>query len=60
MTYYANNTNDSNSVIDLMFLCPDLVVVNIHFILPKSQYLLDHASLTVDISISKEFIQDKQ
>ena len=56
MTYYANNTNNSNSVIDLIFLCLDLVVVDIYFILPESQYLLDYASLTVDISISKEFI----
>ena len=34
-TCYANNTNDSNSVIDLMFLHPDLVEVNSYFILPE-------------------------
>jgi len=47
LTQYTDNTNDSNLVIDLMFLQPD------------SQYSLDYALLIVDIFISEEFIQDK-
>jgi len=34
--------------------------INNHLILPESRSSLDHASLTVNISIIKEFIQDKQ
>jgi len=47
LTQYANNTNDSNLVIDLMFLQP------------ASKYSLDHALLIFNIFISEEFIQDK-
>ena len=57
---YADNSNNSNSVIDLMFFQPDLVKVNNYLILPELQYLLDHAPLTVDRFISKEFIHEKQ
>jgi len=59
LTQYANNTNNFNSVIDLMFLWPYSVKVDNYFILPDSQYSLDYALLVVDIFISKEFIQDK-
>jgi len=43
-----------------MFFQPDLVKVNNYLILPELQYLLDHAPLTVDRFISKEFIHEKQ
>ena len=36
LTYYADNTNNSNSVIDLMFLHSNSVEVSTHFILPES------------------------
>ena len=44
LTQYADNPNDSNLVIDLIFLQQ------------ASQYPLDHALLIVNIFISKEFI----
>ena len=59
LTYYTDNSNDSNSVIDLIFLQPNSVKIDNHFILPEFWHLLDHASLTVDISIIEEFIQEK-
>ena len=58
-TQYTDNSNNSNSVINLMFLWPNSVEINNHFILPEFQSLSNHAPLTVDIFISEEFIQDK-
>jgi len=60
LTCYVDNTNDSNSVINLMFIYLDSVEVDIHFILPEFWYSLDYTPLIVNISINKEFIQDKQ
>lgn len=60
LTQYADNSNNSNSDIDLMFLWPDFMKINNYFILLESQSLLDHAPLTVDIFISQEFIFNKQ
>jgi len=42
-----------------MFLWPDSVKVNNHFILPDSWYSSDYALLIVNIFISEEFIQGK-
>jgi len=58
-TQYTDNSNNFNSVIDLMFLWPDSIRINNYFILPESPSLSDHTLLTVDIFISEEFIQDK-
>ena len=58
-TQYTNNPNNSNLVINLMFLWSNSVEINNHFILSESQSLSNHAPLTVNIFISKEFIQDK-
>ena len=35
LTHYANNTNNSHSVINLMFFYLDLVKVDSYFILPE-------------------------
>jgi len=53
---YIDNSNNSNSVIDLIFLQPDLVEVDNYLILSELWYSSDHAPLTVDISINEEFI----
>lgn len=58
-THYADNINNFNLVIDLTFFQPDSVEVDNYLILPGSQYPLDHAPLTVNISINEKFIQDK-
>ena len=56
-TYHANNPNN---VIDLIFLWLNSVKIDNYFILPDSQYSLDHTSLTIDISIIEEVIQEKR
>jgi len=58
-TCYANNANNANSVIGLLFLYLNSIEINNHNILPELYYPSDHISLTVDISIAEEFIQDK-
>ena len=60
LTRYLNNKNNVNSVIDLMFLRPNMLEFNNHIILSESQYSSDHTSLVVNIYIIKEFIQDKR
>ena len=58
-TRYLDNTNNSNSIIDLIFLRPNSLEFNNYTIYPKFQYSSDHAPLKVDISIIKEFVSDK-
>jgi len=55
---YLDNLNDSNSVIDLIFLQVNSEEINMHSILLNLWSLSDHVSLTVNITINKEFIQD--
>jgi len=55
-----NNAQDSNSVLDLIFLHAESEEFDKHEILPDLQSLLDHASLLVSIIIDKEFIQEKR
>jgi len=57
-TRYLDNSNDLNSVIDLIFLRSNSLELNNHLILPDLQYLSDHAPLVVNIHISEEFMQD--
>ena len=57
---YADNFNNSNSVIDLIFLCLDSSKINKHIIISEFRYLFDYIPLIIDISICKEFIQEKQ
>ena len=59
-TRYLDNTNDSNLIIDLMFLRPNSLEFNNYTIYPEFQYSSDHALLKVGISIIKDFVLDKQ
>ena len=55
-TWYADNSNNSKLVINLMFLCVNSEEFNNYSILSDLQSLFDHTFLTVDIIINKEFI----
>ena len=57
LTRYSNMAEESNSVIDLMFLHYGSSELDHHTILSKSQLSLDHAPLSIDIPIFKEIIQ---
>ena len=59
LTQYIDNPNESNSVINLIFLWVNLEEIDTYFILPNLQSFSNHALLIVDIIISKELIQDK-
>ena len=56
-TRYSDMAGESNSVIDLMFLCYGSSELDHHTILPKSRLSSDHAPLSINISIFKEIIQ---
>ena len=58
-TRYLDNVNNMNSVINLMFFKPNSLELNNHTIHPELHFSSDHAPLTVDITIKKEFVQDK-
>ena len=55
-TRYADNLNNANLVIDLMFLQYDSSALNNHFIHPEWHFSSNHAPLTVSIPISDKFI----
>ena len=55
-TRYSDNTNDSNSVLDLMFLQCDSEEINSHIIHPDWRLTLDHAPLTIIIPIADKHI----
>ena len=59
-TRYADNPNDSNSVIDLIFLRGYSEEFNTHLILPDMRDLSNHVLLIVNIAIQEEFIQEKR
>ena len=54
---YSNMAEESNSVIDLMFLQYGSLELDHHSILPDSHLSSDHAPLPIDIPIFKEIIQ---
>ena len=53
---YMDNSNQFNSMIDIMFLWANVKEFDTHTILPDLQSLSDHASLTVNIIIREKFI----
>jgi len=56
-TYYANNSQDLNLVLDLIFIHINTKEFDNHFILSDFQGLSNHhASLSVYIIIEEEFI----
>ena len=60
LTRYSENANDVNFIIDLMLLGPNSSEIDNHTIHSDLQYSSNHALLTVNISIIKEFVPDKQ
>ena len=59
-TRYLDNANNSNSVINLIFLRSNLLEFDNYSIFPDLQYSSDHTLFIVDIFIIKEFVQDKR
>ena len=57
---YANNSQESNSGIDLIFLCANGKEFNKHMISPNLHGLSNHTLLFVNIIIEEEFIEDKR
>ena len=55
-TRYSDNANNSNSVIDLMFLYYDSSELNMHSIHPEWHLMSDHAPLIITIPIVEEHI----
>ena len=55
-TRYSDNDNNSNSVIDLMFLCCNSSELNNHSIHPNWHLTSDHALLMITIPINEENI----
>jgi len=55
-TRYSNNKNDSNSVIDLMFLWSSLRKLDSHLIHLDWHLSLDHAFLMITIPIVEEYV----
>ena len=55
-TRYSDNKHDSNSVIDLMFLCSGSSELDNHLIHPNWHLTLDYAPLTITIPIDEKNI----
>ena len=57
LTRYSDNDQDSNSILDLVFLCPELTEFNSHHIHPDWKLFSNHAPITVNIPIVEEQVQ---
>jgi len=55
-TRFSDNNHNTNFVLDLVFLCPSFPEFNRHCIHPEWRLLLDHAPITIDVSIQEERI----
>ena len=60
LTRYSDNNQDSNSILDLVFLWPNWIELNNYYIYLDWRLFSDHASISVDISIVKEQIQSSK
>ena len=58
--WYIDNIQDSDSVIDLMFLYVNLEKFNNHQILPNLRNQFNHVLLSVFIIIEEEFVSEKK
>ena len=57
LTRYSDMSGDTNSVLDLVFLYSDSSELDSHYIYPESRLSLDHAPLSIEISIIEEVVQ---
>ena len=55
-TRYSNTTGESDSVIDLMFLCSSLSKLNNYVIHPEWHLTSNHTPLTITIPIAEELV----
>ena len=55
-TRFSDNDYNTNSVLDLVFLCPSFPEFNWHCIHPEWRLSSDHAPITIDVSIWEEKI----
>ena len=59
-TRYSDNPQNSNSVLDLVFLCPGSSELNNHYIYPSWRLSSDHTPITINISIIEEQVHTKK
>ena len=59
-TRYSDNTQDSNLVLDLVFLHPNSMEHNNHHIHSEWRLTSNHASITIDIHIYEEQVQTRK
>ena len=55
-TRFSDNDHNTNSVLDLVFLHPSFPEFNRHCIHPEWRLSLDHAPITINVSIREERI----
>jgi len=59
-TRFSENNHNTNSVLDLVFICPSFPEFNWHHIHPEWRLLSDHTPITINVSIWKERISHLQ